>query len=374
MRQFPRLQPKRVLMTADCVGGVWNYCLELASALASFGIEIIMVTMGPLPSKAQRAEMSRIPNVDLFESDYKPEWMDDPWVSVDAAGYWLLDVARRFQPDVIHLNGFCHAVLAWQRPVAVVAHSCVRSWWTAVRTGPIPAQFDEYTRRVSAGLRAASVVIAPTAAMLDDIDKHYRLEVPRAVIPNSRVAQQYFPATKQEFILTAGRLWDEAKGISLLDEIAPALKWPTCAAGEYRHPSGHQRSIRNLKILGQLSNRHLAEYLGKAAIYAAPALYEPFGLSVLEAALSGCALVLSDIPNFRENWTGAALIIERNNCDLWLKSLQNLIENPDLRLALGERARERAAAFSPEKMGRAYFSEYCKVLSMRKSTARDSSS
>ncbi len=32
-----------------------------------------------------------------------------------------------------------------------------------------------------------------------------------------------------------------------------------------------------------------------------PARYEPFGLSVLEAALSGCALVLGDIPSLRES-------------------------------------------------------------------------
>ena len=33
-----------------------------------------------------------------------------------------------------------------------------------------------------------------------------------------------------------------------------------------------------------------------------PARYEPFGLSILEAALSGCALVLGDLPSLRELW------------------------------------------------------------------------
>jgi len=170
---------------------------------------------------AQRAEAARIPNVELLESDCKLEWMDAPWASVDEAGFWLLQMATRFQPDVLHLNGYSHAALPWRRPVVVVAHSCVRSWWTAVRAGPVPERFDEYTRRVSAGLQAAALVIAPTAAMLAALDHHYRLAVPKAVIPNSRAFSQYSPATKQEFVLTAGRLWDEAKGISLLDEIAP---------------------------------------------------------------------------------------------------------------------------------------------------------
>jgi hypothetical protein len=37
-----------------------------------------------------------------------------------------------------------------------------------------------------------------------------------------------------------------------------------------------------------------------------PARYEPFGLSVLEAALSGCALVPGDIASLRGNWDGVA--------------------------------------------------------------------
>jgi glycogen(starch) synthase len=40
-----------------------------------------------------------------------------------------------------------------------------------------------------------------------------------------------------------------------------------------------------------------------------PARYEPFGLSVLEAALSGCALVLGDIASLREVWGGAACYV-----------------------------------------------------------------
>jgi glycogen(starch) synthase len=358
-------------MTADCVGGVWNYCLDLVAAVAPFGVEVGIATMGPRPSSAQRAEMKRIPNLELFESDYQLEWMEAPWASADAAGDWLIDLAARFEPDIIHLNGFSHAVLPWHRPVVVVAHSCVRSWWTAVKAEPVPARFDEYTRRVSAGLRAASLVIAPSAAMLDAIDENYHLVVPKAVIPNGRALPLHSLTAKQEFVLTAGRLWDEAKGILLLEEIAPGLPWPVYAAGEHRHPSGSQYSVRNLKTLGHLSNLKLASYLRRAAIYAAPAFYEPFGLTVLEAALSGCALVLSDIPTFREIWTGAALLVARSDRHRWLKSLLRLVVDKKLRLSLGERARERAAALNPETMGQRYFSAYCEVLTRGESTQRD---
>jgi glycogen(starch) synthase len=354
--------PGRVLMTADCVGGVWNYSLDLAQALVPFGVEVAIATMGPRPSQSQKAQAAQISNLNLFESDYKLEWMDSPWTDVDAAGVWLLDVAKSFLPEIIHLNGFSHAAMTWHLPVVVVAHSCVRSWWEAVKSEPIPVEFAEYTRRVSTALRRASLVIAPTHSMLDAIERNYGLSVPKKVVPNGRSRTQYYSSQKKDFILTAGRLWDEAKGLQLLDRIAPKLKWPIYAAGENRHPTGLHQPLHNLHGLGYLDTHKLAEYQSAASIYVAPALYEPFGLTVLEAALSGCALVLSDIPSFRENWSGAALLIRTNDQDEWCATLNKLIDERESRLALARLAQSRAAELQPEEIGSRYFTTYCEVL------------
>ena len=354
--------PRRILMTADCVGGVWNYSLDLAEALGQFGVQVGIATMGPRPSQSQKAQAARISNLSLFESNYKLEWMELPWADVDAAGVWLLDLTRNFLPDIVHLNGFSHAGLAWNAPVVVVAHSCVRSWWKAVKSEPVPARFAEYTRRVSAALRSASLLIAPTKAMLDAIDQNYDLSVPKKVIPNGRFRSVYFPAEKIDFILTAGRLWDEAKGLQFLERIAPELKWPICAAGENHHPSGSHESFKNIHVLGHLDIYKLAEYLSTASIYAAPALYEPFGLTVLEAALSGCALVLSDIPSFRENWSGAALLISVDDPKEWCAALNRLSNDRSLRQNLAQLAQERALELHPAEIGSRYFNAYGEVL------------
>ena len=63
-------------------------------------------------------------------------------------------------------------------------------------------------------------------------------------------------------------------------------------------------------LLGALDERR-SERLAWRSGRSSPrtALYEPFGLAVLEAAQAGCALVLSDIPTFRELWDGAALFV-----------------------------------------------------------------
>src|SRR5690242_16489765 len=132
-REAPMDKPQRILMTADTVGGVWTYALELTRALQPHGVDVQLALMGPPLTNAQRAEAAEIPNLSLFKSNYKLEWMPGCWSDVKRAGDWLLHLANRLSPDVIHLNGYAHASLPWQSPTLVVGHSCVFSWWQAVR-------------------------------------------------------------------------------------------------------------------------------------------------------------------------------------------------------------------------------------------------
>ena len=45
----------KILMTADAVGGVWTYALDLAVGLAPRGVEVVLAVLGPAPSPRQRA-------------------------------------------------------------------------------------------------------------------------------------------------------------------------------------------------------------------------------------------------------------------------------------------------------------------------------
>src|SRR5205085_10355716 len=100
-----------------------------------------------------------------------------------------------------------------------------------------------------------------------------------------------------------------AKNIQLLCGAASSLPWPVFVAGDTRDPLGRGRALEGVRALGPLTSAEIAEWYARASIYALPARYEPFGLSVLEAARSGCALVLGDIESLRENWDGAAIFV-----------------------------------------------------------------
>src|SRR5215217_4716379 len=174
--------PRRILMTVDPIGGVWTYALDLARALEPHGIAIALASMGAHLTREQRQEVLSCKNIRLFESAYRLEWMDDSWDQVDRAGEWLLQIAKCFRPDLVHLNGYSHAVLPWNAPVLVVAHSCVLSWWRAVKNERAPRRYDEYRARVTTGLAAADSVVTPSIAMRDAVAVHYGTNINCIVI------------------------------------------------------------------------------------------------------------------------------------------------------------------------------------------------
>ncbi len=349
----------RILMTTDTVGGVWTYALELAAGLAGQGVEVDLATMGPAPSEAQRVAAGKLSNLRLHVSTFALEWMENPWGDVDRAGEWLLALEASTRPDVVHLNGYAHGDLPFAAPRIVVGHSCVLSWWRAVRGEEAPASWNVYRRRIGAGLRAAELVVAPSFAMLEALQHHYGPLDAAEVIYNGRRAERFQPTTKLPLIFSAGRLWDEAKNLATLDQAARHLPWPVYVAGDVAQPgAGAGAGTSHVTWLGRLSEEELAIRLGFAGIYILPARYEPFGLSILEAALAGCALIVGDIPSLREIWGDTAEYVAPDDAEALVRAAQRLIDDPPRRQRLAARSQCRARAFTTERMAEAYLRRY----------------
>ncbi len=360
---LPRPDIRRVLMTTDTIGGVWTYAITLCRGLAAHGVQVVLATMGGPVQPHQREQISALgARVILCESRYKLEWMDDPWDDVGAAGSWLLALEHRYQPDIVHLNGYAHASLAWKAPVLVVAHSCVYSWWRAVKHAAPPESFTRYRSEVRAGLQCARLVVAPTTAMFGALVSHYGPPRVGRVIFNGADRFPGRDRPKEPHILCVGRLWDEAKNAAALAAVAPELSWPVRLAGDIQGPSGEPAVLPNVELLGRRTPSVLADDYRRASIYAMPARYEPFGLSILEAALAGCALVLGDLPSLREIWGEAALYVAPDDPAALKATLNALIADPEGRINLAFRARERAAELGTAPMAEAYLSAYAQIL------------
>jgi glycogen(starch) synthase len=356
--------PNKVLMTTDTLGGVWTFAMELCAQLGARGSEIMLLSMGRLPDEAQRAEADAIPNLQLVPTVHRLEWMQNCENDVVEAGNLLLRLALEFRPDVVHVNGYYHAALRFNAPVLLTAHSCVSSWWRACKGGEPPAsEWRQYEQWVKAAVRAADMLVAPTRAYLADFQNLHGAGNRLRVIWNGRDASLFRSSAKENVVFGGGRLWDEAKNIAVLCQAAHGLDAKIRVAGDDISPDGSTHDLKGVEFLGPLSRGQMTVEMGRAAVFASPALYEPFGLTILEAALSECALVLADIPTLRELWDGAAIFVDPHDVRGWHDTLSFLTRNPQRATEHGRRARSHALAYTSERMADAYCDAYGKLLS-----------
>jgi glycosyltransferase involved in cell wall biosynthesis len=352
---------RRVLIATDAVGGVWTYSIELARALRDFGVDSLLAAMGPSPSPQQLADLDGIRTID---TGLQLDWLAERPEQIRAAGRSLAALARVEGADLVQLHSAALACdVAFDCPVVAVQHSCVASWWSAVREGPLPRDFAWRRDCVECGLNAVDAVVAPTAAFAAQTARCYALDRPVYAVRNGRTPIALPRRRREDFVFTIGRLWDEGKNVRTLDEAAALLDVTVEAIGPLKGPNGTAVTFDNLRTPGTLTSDEIAERMAARPIFASAALYEPFGLSALEAAQAGCALVLSDIPTLRELWDGAAIFVAARDAQGFADTITGLLRDPDKREQLGRAAQLRALSYTPGAMARRMLQIYEQVAS-----------
>lgn len=343
----------RLLMTTDAVGGVWRYSVDAARALEARGWTVTLAVIGPDPSSTQQCEAA---GLHVVATGLPLDWAGADRTALARAAGELAALADGY--DAVQLNQPALAGLAhWPCPVLAAAHSCVATWWGAVeRDQPLPEPLAWQEVLTREGLLAARAAVAPSAAFADALRLRHRLPVAPMVVHNGRfpcpAADAALPlpqagASRGKFVLGCGRLWDRGKNFALLDALAPLIGLPVELYGACEGPNGERFAPGFARAHGQVGSDVLAARMAERPLFAAPSLYEPFGLAVLEAAMAGCALVLADIPTFRELWDGAALFADPRDADAWLRAFA--VARRD-HAALGERAMARAARYGVDAM------------------------
>ncbi|MGY2050036.1 glycosyltransferase family 4 protein [Methylobacterium sp. JK268] len=366
----PRAPSRTLFMTADAVGGVWQYALDLCLDLDRQGFGVTLAVLGPEPSLDQLRAARTIRGLDLRVIDVPLDWTALTRGEVETAAWRVAREAERAGADLVHLNSPALAGIApFPAPIVAVAHSCVATWWAANRSGPLPPDLAWRAALAGAGYRRAAAVLAPTRAFAAATAATYALPAMPWVVPNGRRSpaerghRTPSGAAASPFVFTAGRLWDEGKGAATLDRVAARLApRPFLAAGPLDGPNAARATPRHLRCLGRLSDLDVARWLSGAPIYVSAARYEPFGLGVLEAAAAGCALVLSDIPTFRELWDEAAIFIDPEDDAGFAAAIEMVAGDPGIRARLGAEAKARADRLSLDAMGAGVRAAYAAVL------------
>ena len=350
-------------MTTDAVGGVWTYALDLARGLRTHGVETVLAVTGPPPAAAPA-------DVETLATGLPLDWLAQRPGEVEDAGGALADLAREVGADLVQLNSPAHAAGGrFPVPVVGVQHSCTATWWRAVRgDAPWPEDFAWRFALARRGLLACAAVVAPTRAFAAAVQAEYALPEPPQAVWNGRAPARPAPPppfAEPPYVFTAGRLWDESKGMDVLDAAAAELEHPVVAAGPLAVPGGSEARFAHLRWAGVLGSGELRSRLAAAAAFVSPSLYEPFGLAVLEAAQTGRPLVLSDIASFRELWNGAAAFVPPGDPPALAAVLRWLLADFDAREALGAAARERSRRYTVEAMAAGMAGVFRRVRSAR---------
>ncbi|HLJ85876.1 MAG TPA: glycosyltransferase family 4 protein [Candidatus Angelobacter sp.] len=367
-----------ILVTCDTIGGVWTYTRELVTGLTRRGLTVTLVSFGDIPSWEQTQWMDGLQNLTYHPTAFKLEWMQESEADLAASSDYLESLTQEIKPDVLHSSQFYYGALNIDIPRLVVAHSDVLSWWGAVhkKEPPDSSWIRWYRRIVLRGLSHATAVVAPSHWMLEQIGRHYCKAALGSVIYNGRSPLLFNPHRgKDEMVVTVGRLWDGGKNTSLL--LQKDMPLPVCVVGPQKHPesreepAGLNRPTSDLQVQPPLNEKRLSQLLGRAAIYAATSRYEPFGLAPVEAALSRCAIVASDIPSFRELWEGAAVFFRNDDSQSLRSVLEQLVQDASLRRAYANLAYDRARQrFTADRMVEEYIGLYARLAPAARGLAR----
>ena len=369
-----------ILVTSDTLNGNWTYTRELVAGLITRGFRVTLVSFGEIPMPEQTAWMDRLYGLTYHPTAFRLDWMEEGQHDFSEASAYLCALVKDVRPDVLHASHLCYGGLPVAIPRIVVAHGDLVTWWRAVH-GREPKDspwLRWYKHTISQGLSQASVVVAPSEWMLNCVRSAYASGTRELVIHHGRNPIFFNPyIAKEDSVLAIGRLVDPARQVNLLtQEVHPV---PICIVGDecelpskipVRADVQFRDGNTGVTFKGPQSESQLRLLYSKASIFASTARYEPSAITILEAALSRCALVLNDIPSLRELWGNAAVYFRTNEAESLAEAVRLVSGDTEMRRNFANRSFQRAReCFNAHRMTDNYIQLYRSVVARKASAA-----
>lgn len=299
----------------------------------------------------------------------------------------------KIKPDLVHFTHF-NVPLLYPGKFVVTIHDVIKSEFKGVssttHTTPIyRLKHAGYEFTIRAAVKRAKRIFVPSNFTKNKLTKTFSLKPEKIITTYESTDNVFIQAGKQflpegkirqvlatygvrkPFILYVGAAFPYKN----LNNLLAALKF---LPGELKlaYVSSRNEFVDRLLekakeigvtdrliITGFVPNEDLAVLYQQAKCLVFPSLSEGFGLPGLEAFASGCPVVCSDIPVFREIYADAAYYFDPKDPKDIASKLELIIKNSKLKIELREKGFEQVKKYSWRKMAQETLSVYRAVLS-----------
>ena len=321
----------------DVVGGGEKLFLKLALLLKGQGHDVKVLCTGD-PSEKSYAGIKtiRIPLNRYLMNLFFP-----------------LIAWHAFDVDIIQTASGNMAFPSWlagkilRKPVVCYIHHIAGKNWRYIR-GPVLGSIFQFMEKLFLARSYDSVIFQNKHS--ESIGRNIGIDQSRMKMITPGIDYKEFEngkTKKENFVLFVGSFrMDKSlvnvKGLNYLLEAArklPKIKFVIVGGGEYLKEL-KKDSPSNVEFTGPLTGKPLKDIFKRASIFCLPSLAEGFGLAILEAMASGCAII-STIDVGQKGH-----LIKPENANEIVKGIEFYFNHPKLSLKDGNKNRELVKSFT----------------------------
>jgi glycosyltransferase involved in cell wall biosynthesis len=292
---------------------------------------------------------------------------------------WLPRLLARYNLDVVHFPHFNVPILYFGNFIVTI-HDLILINFPTIKSSTLSPilyrfKFLVYKIVIRSAIYRSSVIIAVSNFTKKDILSNYKSLSPDKIIVTYEACEDYCMLSpnkdkeilsryniKKPYIMYVGNAYPHKNlenliiGFKLLKERKPNLSLILVGKIDYFY-SRLKDMVKNKKIddvlfVGYALDYELDTIFHNASVYVFPSLYEGFGLPPLEAMAKGTPVASSNHPCMKEILGDSVTYFDGHKFSEIAKSVEEILDNSELRKKLIEKGHERIRRYSWKRMAK----------------------
>ena len=346
------------------LGGTENYLLDLSKRLAKKHSVSVVTSLLPGTERYEEYLGIKIYRLPSFVLTKLPSFLPPPFSMPIGFGYYFPRICRKEKPDIVHLHNrfapqfdsviFLKHLLGF--PLFLNIHNS-RPIGINFQTDFFGGIYDDSIGRLI--MKSCDRIIANSkysldATVPDDYPKEKQEVIYNGIdtkIYRKRKAHIKDELGCEHLLLSVGRLLPQ-KGLEYLIRALPDVDadFHYLMMGEGPEKENLRALIKKLglekrvTIMGKVPDEKKIECYSDADIFVHPSLYEPFGIVLVEAMATECAVVSTKVGGIPEVVGDAGILVEPRQPKQIAQAIETLAHDKKLMNKLKKKGRERTEA------------------------------